>query len=451
MANKRVFYAIQQLAIKNNLGSATNEVAPWNSKSFPPGVMSSGVEQVWKKWEVPRGVQSVGMNTTYNMEQMFELGQVEIYENSERQPEFEMTVNRVLDGTKPLWFMVVEPSGSNNNLVGKTASYRCDALLNIYADSQYRATGNPVSACLGSGMYISNYTITLPVDGACTEEITLVGNDKIWASFDSTILNQGESVLTPPITGEGYWEAPEGIASGVFGWTNIGGAQESAGGSSSNGILVVGSGIQKRENVDLRRSILPDDIPGVSAFASSGLYAGFINGQLYYYTGDTDQTVGDCNCDSLAEHIQTITITCALNREDLFEEGSKRPYFKATTFPIEVTCSIEVITADGDLVDARSLDSEENTIANNTIIIRTTDGMQIDLGDSNRLTSISYGGADATGGNATVTYSYTSYNTFNVTHDSFNPNHRVVIFETGNSRFNQGFASFKRSDFGVEG
>jgi len=451
VVNKRVFYAIQQLAIKDNRGAGTNEVAPWNSKSFPPGVMSSGVEEVWKKWEVPRGIQSVGMSTTFNLEQMFELGQVEIYEQSERQPDVEMTINKVLDGTKPLWFMVVEPSGSNNNLIGKTANFRCDAILNIYSDANFRATGNPVSACVGSGMYISSITYTFPVDGACTEEITLVGNDKIWASFDSGILNQDESALTPPITGEGYWEAPEGIPSGVFGWDNIGGAQETAGGSSSAGVLVVGSGIQRREKVDLRRSVLPTDIPGVSDFSSSGLYAGYIGGELYHYTGNVNQTVGDCNCDNIAEHIQNITLTCTLGREDLFELGSKRPFYKYVTYPVEVTASIEVITSEGDLIDARSLDNADNTVANNTIIIRTIDGLQVDLGDSNRLVSVDVGDGDTGGGNMTVTYNYQSFNTFNVSHDAFNPNHRIVIFETGNSRFNQGFTSFKRSDFGVEG
>lgn len=447
--NNRVFYAIQQLAFKDNAADATNEVAVWNAKKFPPGVMSSGVDQVWGKWEVPRGVQSVGMTTTFNLEEVFELGQVEVYEQSERQPDIEFTVNKILDGTKPLWFMVVDPSGSNNNLVGKTASFRVDSILNIYPDTQFRATGDPVSACLGSGMYLSSVTYTMPVDGSCTEEITLMGNDKIWASFDATIQNQDESTLTPPITGAGYFEAPEGVPSGVFGWSNIGGAQESAGGSSSAGILVVGSGVQRRENVDLRRSVLPADIPGVGTFASSGLNAALIGGELYHYTGNNNVTVGDCNCDDIAEHIQSITVTAEIGREDINELGSKRPYIKFATYPVTVTCSIEVITANGDLIDARSLDNEDNTVANNTIIIRLTDGTQIDLGDSNRLESVDVSDGDAGGGNKTVTYNYRSFNTFNVTSDSFNPNHRIIIFATGNSRFNQGFTTFTRNDWGI--
>jgi len=120
-------------------------------------------------------------------------------------------------------------------------------------------------------------------------------------------------------------------------------------------------------------------------------------------------------------------------------------------FPLEATASIEVITAQGDLVDARSdIDcGPDNTSESNTIILRTCDGLQVDLGDSNRLTSVELGGGDAGGDNMTVTYNYSSFNTFNVSHDFFQPNHRILVFETGNSRFNVGAPSFLRSDLGI--
>lgn len=444
MANNRVFYAIEQVAIRDNSADPTNAVAEWYARKHPPGPMASGNDQVWGKWEVPRGMQSCGMTTSFALEEVFELGQVEVYEQSEREPEIEFTLSKVMDGAKPLWFMLAEPSGSNNNLVGKTADFQADVIVTIYPDTQYRATSNPLSACLGSGMYLTGMTYTFPVDGPVTEEATLAGNDKIWAVLDATIQNLGESTLSMPQVGY-EWEAPAGIPSGVFGWDNIGGAQETAGGSAAAGVLVVGSGVQRREDVDLRRSVLPADIPGVGTFSSSGLYPGFINGLVW----ESSQTVGDCNCDDVVEHIQSITVSCDLGRTDIFELGSKRAYKKVVDFPVEVTCSVEVITADGDLIDARAQDNADNTTANNTIIIRTTEGLQVDLGDSNRLIGIDVGGGEAGGDNMTVTYNYQSFNTFNVTHDNFNPNHRVVIFETGSSRFNVGFSTYKRSDFGI--
>ncbi len=447
MANNRVFYAIQQVAVKDNSADPGNAVTVWNSKKFPAGAMSSGIDEVWGKWEAPRGMQSVGMSTTFNIEEAFELGQVEVYEQSERQPDIEFTLSRILDGTKPLWFMLVDPSGSNNNLTGKTASFRADVILNIYADTSYRADGTPVSACLGSGMYITGMTYTYPVDGACTEETTLIGNDKIWASFDASISGQDESALSWPQVG---WEeeAPRGVPSGTFGWVNIGAAQEVAGGTASAGTIVVGSGIQRREEVDIRRSVLPSDIPGITTFSSSGINSSVFTGSD---PGGVEQTVtvGDANTDYIVEHIQSITCSVDLGRRDIFEVGSKSPYVRVVDYPIEVTCSIEVLTSNGDLIDARALDSEDNTIANNTIILRTIDGLQVDLGSSNRLMSIDVGGGEAGGGDMTITYNYRSFGTFNVTHDAFNPNHRIIVMATGNSRFNQGAPSFLRSDFSI--
>jgi len=444
MANNRTFYAIEQLALKDNSTAATNHAAPLNSEEYADGKMAYAVDKVLGIWEVPHGVQSVGMSTTFNLEEVFELGQVEVYEQSERQPDVEFTIQKAIDGTKPLWFMVTDPA-YNNNLIGKTSSYKVDAILTIYPDTQYRADNDPKSACLGSGMYFSSATYTFPVDGFVTEEISLISNDKIWGSFE-TITGEDESAITYPPGVPGNWEAPAGVPSGVFGWDNEGGAQETAGGSDSAGIKAVGSGIQRREEVDLRRSVLPTDIPGVidaslSLINSSGVGGvgeSGASGQIY---------IADCNIDGIIERIQTITCSCDLGRADIFELGAKRAYLRAVDFPVEVTCSIEVVTAQGDLIDARSDDTSENTTSNNTIIIRTLDGMQIDLGDSNRLVSVDVGGGDAGGDNMTVTYNYRSFGTFNVSHDRFNPNHRVIVFETGASRFNQGAPSFKRSDF----
>ena len=49
----------------------------------------------------------------------------------------------------------------------------------------------------------------------------------------------------------------------------------------------------------------------------------------------------------------------------------------------------------------------------------------------------------------TATYNFQSFGTFNVSHDFYQPNHRVVVFQTGNSPFNVGAKSFLRSDLGI--
>lgn len=467
MTNNRVFWAIEQLAIKANSAPASSGVAAFNARNFATGALASGVNEVNGLWEVPRGVQSAGMSTKFNLQQVFQLGQVELYEYSERQPDVEMTISKTVDGTKPLYLMVTDPNGTD--IVSRTANFRVDVAFQIFPDTKFRATGKPVSICTGSGMYLSNISYTYPVDGFVTEDITLVGNDKIWGSFVNvsgvTAGNGGtEPVLpfpTPGFNGNVDPNAPKGAPSGAFGHDGNtsalieGGAFELAGGTDRFGVIIVGSGIARREDVDIRRSILPKDIPGMILPNLSGINAAYVNGgngaQGPGTASDSTQLIADANTDYVAEHIQTITVSFSVARKDIFELGSLRPFVKVPEFPLEATASISVITAQGDLVDAVSSPDQghENTTESNTIIIRTTDGLQVDLGDANRLTGVEVAGGEAGGDNMTVTYNYSSFNTFNVSHDFFQPNHRVMVFATGRSRFNVGAPNFRRSDLGI--
>jgi len=468
--NNRVFWAIEQVAIKDNAAPPTGAVAPVNSREFSTGVLASGIDEIGGIWEVPRGLQSIGMSTTFNLEQVFQLGQVELYEYSERQPDIEVTMSKIIDGTKPLFLMVTDPAGAND-IVARTTSYRVDVALQIYPDSQFRATGRPQSIVTASGMYLSNVSYVFPIDGAVTEDVTLVGNDKIWGSIVAVSgqtaghdggQGGGEPLVPWPDAQDGETPmAPEGTPSGVFGHDGLtsalveGGASELAGGTDRFGVIIVGSGVQRREEIDIRRSILPRDIPGVISPVVSGIDAAYVNGgggaEGPGTLLGTDVLIGNANTDYIAEHVQSITLSFAIAREDIFELGSKRPYVKVPDYPLEATTAVEVITAQGDLVDATSTPDYggDNTSSSNTVIIRTCDGLQVDLGDTNRLTGVDMGGGDAGGDNMTVTYNYSSFNVFNVSHDFFQPNHRVLVFETGNSRFNVGAPSFLRSDLGI--
>lgn len=467
--NNRIFWAIEQVALKDNTAPPTGAVASLNSREYITGALASGVDEVGGLWEVPRGLQSMGMSTTFNLEQVFQLGQVELYEYSERQPDIEVTLSKVIDGTKPLFFMVTDPTQAND-IVARTNNYQVDIALQIYPDSQFRATGRPQSIVTASGMYVSNFSYTFPIDGMVTEDVTLVGNDKIWGSVvavsGQTAGNNGglgaEPIVVWPDDQLGNNPAaPEGTPSGVFGHDGNtstlqeGGAAELAGGADRFGVIIVGSGVQRREEVDIRRSILPNDIPGIIQPTISGIDAAYVNGgfgaQGPGTAAGTDQLIGDANTDYVAEHIQTITVSFSVARNDIFELGTKRPFVKVPDFPLEATASIEVVTAQGDLVDATSaIDcGPDNTNESNTIIIRTCDGLQVDLGDANRLTSVEMGGGEAGGDNMTVTYNYSSFNVFNVSHDFFQPNHRVLVFGTGNSRFNVGIGNLLRSDLGI--
>jgi hypothetical protein len=440
-ANNRIFWAVEKVAIRDNSAVNTDQTAAWNAKEFPSGAMAlhlntdyvlSGVDQVNGRWEIGRGVQNVSSTTTYNLEQVFELGQIEVYEDSERVPDVEYTIEKALDGTKMLYFMCSDSNPGVSDygvpkigLNDRVGTFRSDHALNIYPDTQERATGTPRSAMVASGMYLSSITYTFPVDGFCTEALTFAGNDKIWKNFNANI--SGLPVDIYPQTGNTYKVPASGFQ-----------VAESTQGTPSAALRVIGSGIQRRENVDLRRSILPSDIPGVAAAslvtANASTVGGSASGTVIHATG---------NLDNMVERIQSITLSVDLGRKDLNELGSKRPYVRVMGFPIETSCAIEVYTAEGDHVQATcEFDiGDDNTAANQTVIIRTTDGTQIDLGDSMRLQNVDFNPGDAGGDEATATYNYRGFNIFNITHDTFYPHHRVYVSASANSRFNTGAAA----------
>ena len=110
--------------------------------------------------------------------------------------------------------------------------------------------------------------------------------------------------------------------------------------------------------------------------------------------------------------IQSINISTDFGREDIYELGKRAPYYRAPNFPIEVTIDIEMIALGTDGINAAE---EQENLTEQTIKIITEDGKTFDLGTKNRLSSVTYGGGDASGGQATCTYSYTNFNDLTIT------------------------------------
>lgn len=336
MANKRIYYAVQQVQIAP-IGTAPN---------------------AYTDAHVVHGLQSVGVNTTFNLEQIFEIGQLAIYENIEGIPDIEATLEKVLDGY-PLIYHLATPDALTGSLAGRS-NEKCQLLLTIYDDTKDGASGTPITEVECSGMFISSLTYTFPVEGSATESATLVGNNKIWRTSPS---GQGEFPTND--------DSPIG-----------------SGGVQRREDILFGSGAQY--------CVLPPSVAGILNIGGGSGYNILVSGDY-------------------VAHLQNITVSVNLGRENLNELGRKGPYHRFVQFPVEVTTAIECYSILGDLVNA--LETQDNLV-NEAIIIRMREGTTIQLGNKNKLSNVTYGGGDAGtgGGNVTVTYNYITYNDFIVTH-----------------------------------
>lgn len=314
------------------------------------------------------GVQSVGINTSFNLEQAFELGQISVYENIEGLPDVEVTVEKVLDGYPLLYHLSTSGATDDglNTLVGRT-KYRCNVALGIYPDENAAVSGNAPVEVFMSGMYVNSISYTLPTDGNCTESVTLVGNSKNWYGNNNRLA----------------WTSANNNMARSF---NYGGDFPLASG-----------GIQRREDVLMMSSIMPLSIYDVNG---SGV------GNNWNTTDNTRAL------NRPRAHIQSITISTDLGREEILELGHKEPYYRTATFPVEVTSEFEVISISGDFINAYT---DRDSTPEQEIKIVLRDGTVFDLGKKNRLSSVNYTGGDAGGGNATMTYSFSTFNDFTVT------------------------------------
>lgn len=318
MPNNRIFYAVQQVGI-----------AEMDTTTYVP----------------VHGVQSVSMTTNFNLEQVFELGQIDLYENYEALPDVECTIEKALDGY-PLVYALASSGAPSATLAGRSAE-RSVVAISIFDDTKDAASGNALTTCQLSGMYVQSLTYTLPVEGFCTESVTLVGNNKQWKQ-------------------SGLW-------SGQF----------------TNTDSPLAGAVQRRQHVSMADSRWPTNLPGIS---SSG-------------TNDGSATAYNA-------HLQNVSISTNLGRDNLLELGRRGPYFRFVTFPVEVTCSIDITSSSGDMISA--LESATN-LSNQTIFVQLSDGTKFDLGTKNKLQSVSETGGDATGGNVITTYNYSNYNFLTVT------------------------------------
>lgn len=305
MANKRVFYASQAVAVGPSGGAATTVT----------------------------GAQSVTMNTNFNIEQVFQLGRLAVYDNVVGDPTVEVTINKVLDGSSLLYTLAVG-SGSIVNTANKVSQ-----VVFVVGDDTKEKIDDTANADFTSikcdPIYLNSLSYNFSVDGDFTEEASFIGLSKV----------AGSSSLSAP--GEGY----------------------------DNRQTVL-----RRQNLNTSGSTLPEAVASGS--------------------------------------ISSISFSADFGRESMYKLGQFKEFHRYVNFPLEISLDFEVI--------ADSLDNNEINIPDSACSGLNLPKEDITLqfcdssGDNKyefifenaTLTSVAFNGGDTGGGNATLTYSYTIYNSF---------------------------------------
>jgi hypothetical protein len=349
---KRIFYGSSALATK------TKYVSSIGSGGVPEKAVSN--------WFHPRGIQSVGFATSVAFEPMFQMGQTEVYGRMESQsPEVEATISKAIDGSQPLYTTLMGgQTPANNKLPVELSDNEVELELLVYSESVPYASGTPQSVVYCSGMYVSNVTINLPLDGVATEEITLVGDTKQWTT------NRKSDEI--------------GASANDRGW--------------------IGSGIARasyqRWKVDTTNSTLPSGVSGsplqsvsvTMAMGRESIQELGTRGKYCRYATFPFEVTSEFEVIAGKYDSATATVDSAYNFENNFSQS----------------CSP---TIEGGFSNQRisiAVCGNGNPDDNET----GTGTLTIDLGDKNKITSVNHSGGDTGGGNVTLTYSFQNYNFF---------------------------------------
>lgn len=265
------------------------------------------------------GAQSVGITTSFDLEPVFQLGQIKPVDILNISPNVEVTLTRALTSQNAtVW------SGDFITNVGQANKTICIA---IGDDTAPLLTSSSAQIfCTGAG--ISGVTYTFPVDGIFTEEVTFVAQHK-----------------------------------------QIGGC----------GIVVSEDTTSKAKT-------------------------------RQHYGGGAPSLVTN------AGNLTNITISTSVGRENLFKLGQYQSYHNYANLPAEVSVEFEVsaTTVDGiALATAGSCSSPTGGAFDEQNIVLNICGKTFTM-EKCKLSNVSYGGGDTSGGNATITFSYTTYNSLTV-------------------------------------
>jgi hypothetical protein len=380
MSNDRIYYAIQQVSF----------IRPDNF-DYRPGF----------------GLQSIELNNNINFEAQFECNI--LYDLIESNFDSSFTATKLIDGNIPIYLLATAGQSNGPDIVNRCTS-NCNIQLGIWSEDDDGVSGMPKKFVDLSGCFINSINYNFPIEGNFTEEVSFVNNTQKWnefcppqefidggeaASIFFNIIDGGESnsqYTGQPLTGgTAYNELCDDSNSGITGFIDF---------INSANNNVAQRRIARRQDFLFPREVFETNDPDFSVLPNE--IFGVVSG------------VKTDGC-----KLQSIDLSVTLNREEVFEFGKTFAYDRLITFPIEVTSNFTIIDISGEVlnfIESSDICSTIDFVDNQKIRFSTCDGLRIYLGDKNKLTSISYQGPGIDGSNATITYTYRTFNFFNVVH-----------------------------------
>ena len=276
------------------------------------------------------GAQSVSVNTNFNLEQVFQLGRLAIYDNVSTDPDVEVTITKALDGLNLIYGLA-----TGGGSIVTNANDQTTIILGVGDDTNALIGGSNTSSITMTGCYITNLSYTIPVDGNMTEEVQFVGSHK----------QAGGAALAPPN------DTPN-------------------------------TKILRRQHLS-NSTVLPVAVSGAN--------------------------------------ISNISISASLNREKMYTLGQFSPFHRFVNFPLEVTCSFDVIANEVDSIAIAEVHTRcdgrvqpEEPISIVLCVEGGAASYTFDLGAKCKMQSVNYSGGDTSGGNVTLTYTYITYNDLSI-------------------------------------
>lgn len=366
MPNKRIMHAHHQVKIKRDGGGS---------------------------WVVGHGVQSTSFSANSQLEDVFVVGQLQQYQNIEGLPQIEFTINKVLDGY-PLIFCLASADATTPTISAR-GNTKCLIAVDYFADTSDSATGTPLIHGEVSGAFFSNVQYTFPVDGNFTEQVTFAANNLVFSD-------------DPDMTQDDPWTL-DASPDGAF--------------DTNNDSPLAVEGVNRRQHINFDPVVFTSDVNSMNADPDCTILPPEIDG---ISSSGTNNRNAD---DTFKANIQSITVSCTINREELLQLGRRGPYYRPIQYPIEATCEITTLSTSGrvpSMTEDGILTAPGNTnpclfggnLSDRTIRIATCEGTRIYLGSKNKMQSYNVSGGDAGGGNLQVSYTYASKNSLTILHSS---------------------------------